>query len=77
MIFFSYCPFLNFVLCNFANVISESIIGRLLNFYQLVKYNEKIIWGKLLKYSYDFFLNNCCLNIVIFSLIFCNCYNNV
>ena len=25
------------------------------------------------KKSYDFF-NKCCLNIVLFSLIFCNCY---
>ena len=28
----------------------------------------------LKKNSYDFFLNKCCLNIVLFSLIFCNCY---
>ena len=28
----------------------------------------------LKKNSYDFFFNKCCLNIVLFSLIFCNCY---
>ena len=28
----------------------------------------------LKKKSYDFFFNKCCLNIVLFSLIFCNCY---
>ena len=32
---------------------------------------------KIKKKSYDFFFNNCCLNIVIFSLIFCNCFNSV
>ena len=31
----------------------------------------------LTRKSYDFFLNNCCLNIVIYSIIFCNCYNSV
>ena len=48
--------------------ISESIIGR----------GSKLLSAcrveNLKKKSYDFFLNKCCLNIVLFSLIFCNCY---
>ena len=43
--FLSYCPFLNFVLCNFANVISQKVLlVEARNFYLLVEYNEKIIW---------------------------------
>ena len=35
----------NFVLCNFANVISRKVLQvEARNFYQLVEYNEKIIW---------------------------------
>ena len=29
---------------------------------------------KILKKFIRFFFNKCCLNIVLFSLIFCNCY---
>ena len=35
----------NIVLCNFANVISQKVLYvEARNFYQLVEYNEKIIW---------------------------------
>ena len=50
---------LNFVLCNFASVISrKELYIEALNFYQLVEYNEKILWQKFKKNSYDFFLIN-------------------
>ena len=51
--FFEFCT-LQFCKCD----ISESIIGIGLKFYQLVEYNEKILWWKLKKNSYDFFLIN-------------------
>ena len=39
-----FVSFLNFVLCNFANVISRKVLlVEARNFYQLVEYNEKII----------------------------------
>ena len=71
----SYCPFFGFCTLQFCKCdISESIIGRgskLLAACRvhwedtMVKIKKKFIW---------FFLNKCCLNIVPFSLIFCNCY---
>ena len=42
---FELVPFFNFVPCNFANVIFRKVLWvRARNFYQLVEYNEKIIW---------------------------------
>ena len=56
MMLLSYCPFLNCVLCNFANVISRKVLKvEARNFYQLVKNNEKIIWWKLKTNHIDFF----------------------
>ena len=41
---FELLPFLNFVLCNFANVISRKVLKvEPRNFYQHVEYNEKIL----------------------------------
>ena len=70
--FFEFCT-LQFCKCD----ISESIIGtgsKLISACR-VQWEDSLV--KIKKKTYDFFLNNCCLNIVIFSLIFCNCYNSV
>ena len=45
MMLFELLPFSNFVLRNFANVISRKVLYvEARNFYQPVEYNEKIIW---------------------------------
>ena len=45
MMLFELLPFFNFVLCNFANVISRKVLKvEARNFYQLVEYNDKILW---------------------------------
>ena len=77
MMLFELLPFLNFILCNFANVISRKVLWvEARNFYQLVEYGtmRRFSNENLKKNHMIFFLNKCCLNIVLFSLIFCNCY---
>ena len=72
--FFECCT-LQFCKCD----ISESIIGRgskLLSSCRVQ--SEDYLVNFFLKKIYDFFFfHNCYLNIVIFSLIFCNCFNSV
>ena len=52
---FELLPFFEFYTLQFCNCdISGSIIGRGSNFYQLVEYNEMILWWKFKKKSYDF-----------------------
>ena len=53
---FELLPFFNFVLCNVANVIFRKVLEvEVRKLYQLIEYNEKIIWKKFTKQSYDYF----------------------
>ena len=71
--FFGFCT-LQFFKCD----ILESIIGRGSKLLSACRVQCEDSMVKILKKnSYDFFLNKCCLNIVLFSLIFCNCYRIV
>ena len=72
LLWFEFCT-LQFCKCD----ISKSIIGRGLKLLSACRVQWKNSLVKIKKKNHDFFLNNCCLNIVLFSLIFCNCYNSV
>ena len=76
MMLFELLPFFEFCTLQFCNI-SESIIGRGSKLLSACRVQWEDFLVKIKKKSYDFFLNKCCLNIVLFSLIFCNCYIRV
>ena len=56
MMLFELLPFFNFVLCNFANVISRKVLQvEARNFYQFVENKRRFSGENLKKKSYDFF----------------------
>ena len=74
MMLFELLPFFEFCTLQFCKCdISESIIGRGSKLLSACRVQKE---DSLVKIIF-FFWNKCCLNIVLFSLIFCNCYIKV
>ena len=75
MMLFELLPFFEFCTLQFCKCdISESIIGRGSKLLSACRVQLEDSLVKIKKKIIRFFWNKCCLNIVLFSLIFCNCY---